>query len=81
MHFASVFEDMAPFKGWAEEDRLRMQTLGIGGEIAACGYGAMALKALADNVHGAVIAGPGHWIAEEQPAALTACLIDFLQGA
>jgi pimeloyl-ACP methyl ester carboxylesterase len=43
-------------------------------------YGAMALTALAHNVRGNVIAGAGHWIAEEQPAALTACLIDFLQG-
>jgi pimeloyl-ACP methyl ester carboxylesterase len=43
-------------------------------------YGEMVLKALADNVRGNVIAGPGHWIAEEQPAALAACLIDFLQG-
>ena len=80
MHFASVFEDMALFKGWAETGRLTMPTLGIGGEIAAGIYGEMALKALADNVRGNVIAGAGHWIAEEQPEALTACLIDFLQG-
>ncbi|MBY0507637.1 MAG: alpha/beta hydrolase [Bryobacteraceae bacterium] len=81
MHFASVFEDMAMFKHWAAAGPLTVPTLGIGGEIAAGVYGEIALKALAGDVRGAVIAGAGHWIAEEQPAALSACLIDFLQGA
>ncbi|MGL5839123.1 MAG: alpha/beta fold hydrolase [Sphingorhabdus sp.] len=80
MHFASVFEDMALFKGWAESGRLAMPCLGIGGEIAAGVYGEMALKALADNVQGAVIAKAGHWIAEEQPEALNTCLLDFLSA-
>lgn len=78
MHFASVFEDMALFKAWAGAGRLTMPTLGIGGEIAAGIYGEMALRALADDVRVAVIAGAGHWIAEEQPAALTECLVGFL---
>jgi pimeloyl-ACP methyl ester carboxylesterase len=78
MHFASVFEDMALFKGWAEAGRLAMPCLGIGGEIAAGIYGEMALKALAEKVSGAVIPKAGHWIAEEQPEALNKCLLDFL---
>jgi pimeloyl-ACP methyl ester carboxylesterase len=80
MHFASVFDDMALFKGWAEGTRLDMPCLGIGGEIAAGVYAEMALKALADNVRGAVIAKAGHWIAEEQPEALNQCLLDFLSA-
>jgi pimeloyl-ACP methyl ester carboxylesterase len=80
MHFASVFEDMALFKGWAESSRLAMPCLGIGGEIAAGVYGEMALKALANDVQGAVIAKAGHWIAEEQPEALNTCLLDFLKA-
>lgn len=77
MHFASVFEDMAQFKTWAESSRLGMPCLGIGGEIAAGIYGEMALKALADDVRGTVISKAGHWIAEEQPEALNQCLLDF----
>lgn len=80
MHFASVFEDMALFKGWAESRRLTMPCLGIGGEIAAGVYGEMALKALADDVRGAVIPRAGHWIAEEQPTALNQCLLDFISA-
>jgi pimeloyl-ACP methyl ester carboxylesterase len=81
MHFASVFKDMELFKDWAGNTRLAMPCLGIGGEIAAGIYGEMALKALADNVSGAVIAKAGHWIAEEQPEALNQCLLDFLKSS
>lgn len=79
MHFASVFEDMALFKAWAEADQLKMPTLGIGGEIAAGAYSEMALEALAHTVRGKVIAAAGYWVAEEQPEALTTCIIDFLR--
>jgi pimeloyl-ACP methyl ester carboxylesterase len=81
MHFASVFKDMELFKNWASSTRLPMPCLGIGGEIAAGIYGEMALKALADNVSGAVIGKAGHWIAEEQPEALNQCLLDFLKSS
>lgn len=81
MHFASVFEDIELFKGWAASRRLTMPCLGIGGEIAAGIYAEMALKALADNVRGAVVPKAGHWIAEEQPEALHAILLPFLQQA
>jgi pimeloyl-ACP methyl ester carboxylesterase len=81
MHFASVFKDIELFKNWASSMRLTMPCLGIGGEIAAGIYGEMALKALADNVSGAVIAKAGHWIAEEQPEALNQCLLDFLKSS
>ena len=79
MHFASVFEDTELFKTWSASRRLTMPCLGIGGEIAAGIYAEMALKALADNVQGAVIPKAGHWIAEEQPAALQETLLAFLQ--
>jgi pimeloyl-ACP methyl ester carboxylesterase len=81
MHFASVFKDMELFKNWAGGARLAIPCLGIGGEIAAGIYGEMALKALADNVSGAVISKAGHWIAEEQPEALNQCLLEFLKSS
>ena len=80
MHFASVFQDIEAFKGWASSQRLTMPCLGIGGEIAAGMYAQMALNALADNVQGAVIPKTGHWIAEEQPEAFHAVLLPFLKG-
>jgi pimeloyl-ACP methyl ester carboxylesterase len=81
MHFASVFDDIEAFKSWSSSKRLTMPCLGIGGEIAAGMYAEMALKALADNVKGAVIPKSGHWIAEEQPDALVGVLLPFLKGA
>lgn len=80
MHFASVFEDMAKFREWSAASRLKMPALGIGGETAAGAYPEMALKALGDDVRGLVIPKAGHWIAEEQPAALNAALIAFARG-
>ena len=35
---------------------------------------------VADNVRSVVIPNPGHWVAEEQPAALLAEVIPFLAG-
>jgi hypothetical protein len=55
-----------------------MPALGVVGEIAAGPYAEMALKALASDVRGAVIAKAGLWIAEEQPDALAESLISFL---
>ncbi len=81
MHFASVFEDLELFKRWASSQRLAMPCLGIGGEIAAGAYAEMALKALANSVQGAVIAKAGHWVAEEQPEALSSLLVSFLKDA
>jgi pimeloyl-ACP methyl ester carboxylesterase len=80
MHFASVFEDMEWFVAQAAATRLPMLCLGIGGALAAGAYPEMALKALADDVAGVVIQDAGHWIAEEQPAALARSILDLLQG-
>lgn len=78
MHFASVFEDTALFKGWAANRRLQMPVIGIGGEAAAGGYPEMALSAFSNKATGAVVPKAGHWIAEEQPDALNKCLLGFL---
>jgi pimeloyl-ACP methyl ester carboxylesterase len=79
MHFASAFEDTALFKVWAAKGKLAMPSLGIGGEVAAGPYPEMALKALATDARGTVIANAGHWIAEEQPTALSDALVSFMR--
>ncbi|WP_298123809.1 alpha/beta hydrolase [Brevundimonas sp.] len=79
MQFASVFEDMAWFKARAVEGRLSLPCLGVGGAGAAGGWPEMALRALADDVQGAVIPDAGHWLAEEQALALSETLLEFLR--
>ncbi|MGH3140628.1 MAG: alpha/beta fold hydrolase [Gaiellales bacterium] len=57
---------------------LSMPVLAIGGERS---YGAdvgKIMEPLADDVHGVVIPGAGHWVAEEAPDAMLAELTAFL---
>lgn len=79
MHFASVFEDMEWFKAQAVAKRLQMPCLGIGGALAAGPYPEMALRALADQVQGAVIDKAGHWLAEERPEQLFVAIRKMLE--
>lgn len=78
MHFASVWQDMALFKGWGEGGKLAMPVLALGGEKGAGAFPEMAMRQLATDVTGAVIVEAGHWLAEEQPEVLAARLVDFL---
>ena len=55
-----------------------MPILGVGGEIAAGGF-MQALGQLGSDVDTAIIERAGHWLAEEQPEALNALLVDFLK--
>jgi hypothetical protein len=36
------------------------------------------MKLVADDVHGVVLAGSGHWVAEQAPEALLTALTKFL---
>ena len=61
--------------------KLPMPVLGIGGEG---GMGAIIgdhLRHVAGNVRAVNIQGAGHWVAEEQPAAVTDALLAFLPAA
>jgi len=59
--------------------RLRMPVLAVGGE-SSYGTGMVAaLQPAAENVHGAVIRGAGHWIMEEQPAQTVRVLLPFIE--
>jgi pimeloyl-ACP methyl ester carboxylesterase len=65
--------------------RLRMPVLAIGGEASFGEHVADAMKLVADDVQSLVIAGVGHFVAEEAPdemlAALTAFLAPYRDGA
>ncbi|HEX2432878.1 MAG TPA: alpha/beta hydrolase [Gaiellaceae bacterium] len=58
--------------------RLPMPVLALGGEESGGENPANAMKLVADDVLGAVLAGAGHWVAEQAPEELLAALTEFL---
>jgi pimeloyl-ACP methyl ester carboxylesterase len=65
--------------------RLTMPVLAIGGEGSYGPHVGEVMTSLADDVQSAVIAGAGHWVAEQAPeellAALTAFLAPYREGS
>jgi pimeloyl-ACP methyl ester carboxylesterase len=55
-----------------------MPVLAIGGEESGGENAANAMKLVADDVHGVVLRGSGHWVAEQAPDQLLASLTEFL---
>ena len=58
--------------------RLTMPVLAIGGEQSGGDGVAATMKLVADDVKGVVLAGSGHWVAEQAPEQLLSELTDFL---
>jgi pimeloyl-ACP methyl ester carboxylesterase len=58
--------------------RLTMPVLAIGGEESAGEGVAATMRLVADDVKGVVLAGSGHWVAEQAPEELLAALTEFL---
>jgi pimeloyl-ACP methyl ester carboxylesterase len=58
--------------------RLAMPVLAIGGEESGGENAANAMKLVADDVHGVVLSGAAHWVAEQAPEELLAALTEFL---
>jgi pimeloyl-ACP methyl ester carboxylesterase len=58
--------------------RLTMPVLAIGGAASYGDHVEEAVKLVADDVHGVVIADTGHWVAEEAPEEMLAALTEFL---
>jgi pimeloyl-ACP methyl ester carboxylesterase len=63
-----------------QSGKLKMPVLTVGGEISTLGpvMGEM-MTEVADHVRSVRVPGTAHFIAEENPAALTAELLDFLR--
>ena len=55
-----------------------MPVLAIGGAASYGPHVGEAMKPLADDVQSVVIAGAGHWVAEQAPEELLAALTTFL---
>jgi pimeloyl-ACP methyl ester carboxylesterase len=58
--------------------RLTMPVLAIGGEESTGETVGNTMKLVADDVQTMVLAGSGHWVAEQAPEQLLAALIPFL---
>jgi pimeloyl-ACP methyl ester carboxylesterase len=71
--------------GQRKTQRLTMPVLAIGGEFSFGDHVEGAMKLVADDVHGVVIEGVGHFVAEEAPnemlEALTAFLAPYREAA
>ncbi|MHB9757245.1 alpha/beta fold hydrolase [Streptomyces sp. BYX5S] len=61
-----------------ERQRLTVPVLGISGSHGSIPDMAASLKPWADRVTGVVVPDAGHFIPEEQPAAVAAALVDFI---
>lgn len=63
----------------ARNGRLTVPVLAVGGAMSTSGalVGEM-MREVADRVTGYVVPGTAHWIAEENPEALTTALLEFL---
>ncbi len=55
-----------------------MPVLAMGGEQSGGGGVAATMRLVADDVEGVVLAGAGHWVAEQAPEQLLAALTNFL---
>jgi pimeloyl-ACP methyl ester carboxylesterase len=55
-----------------------MPLLAVGGDHSFGATMATVMRAAADDVQESVIAGSGHWLMEEQPAATVAAIRAFL---
>lgn len=77
--FKAFPQDGVDNRAFVAKGKLKMPVLAIGG---AKSYGANLAGEIgfaADDVKSEVIAGSGHWLMEEQPAATTAAILRFLQ--
>ena len=61
-----------------KEQRLTMPVLAIGGAESSGDMVGATMQLVADNVQTVVVAGAGHWVAEQAPEELLAALTTFL---
>jgi len=79
--FAAFDQDAIDNRAWlAAHGKLTMPVLAVGGEKSFGPMMATVMRAGATNVTEGVVPGSGHWIMEENPAATTKLVRDFLDG-
>jgi pimeloyl-ACP methyl ester carboxylesterase len=76
--FAAFSRDALDNQAFAGTGKLAMPVLALGAESSFGAMQADVLRCVAKDVTGQVIAGSGHWLMEEQPAATVAAIAAFL---
>lgn len=76
--FAAFDQDAIDNKAFLAEGKLTIPVLAIGGEKSFAATMATVARFAATDVTGTVIAGAGHWVMEEQPAATIKAVRSFL---
>ncbi|HEY2258052.1 MAG TPA: alpha/beta hydrolase [Variovorax sp.] len=76
--FAAFDQDVIDNREFLSHDRLKMPILAVGGQKSFGPMMATVMRAAGDNVTQAEVPDSGHWIMEENPAATTRLVLDFL---
>lgn len=76
--FAAFDQDATDNRVFLAQGKLAMPVLAVGGEKSFGPTMAVVMRAAASDVQEVVIAGSGHWLMEEQPAATVAAVRAFL---
>ena len=76
--FLAFSQDAADNRTFLAQGKLQMPVLGIGGEATFGPKIGAVMRCVADDVEDVIIPDCGHWITEEQPAATTKLVVDFL---
>jgi pimeloyl-ACP methyl ester carboxylesterase len=74
-------QDTADNRTFLAQGKLQMPVLALGGEATFGPMIGAVMRCVADNVEDVIIPDCGHWITEEQPAATTQLVADFLRRA
>jgi pimeloyl-ACP methyl ester carboxylesterase len=78
--FAAFGQDALDSRTYLVKGKLTMPVLAIGGEAAFGTMMATVMRFAATNVQEAIVPDSGHWIMEENPAATTERITDFLKS-
>jgi pimeloyl-ACP methyl ester carboxylesterase len=76
--FRTFPQDCADNKNLQSRGKLKMPVLAIGGQFSFASMMAIVMREVASNVEEALVPDAGHWIMEENPAATTKLVSDFL---
>ncbi len=78
--FAAFGQDALDSKAYLAKGKLTMPVLAIGGEAAFGTMMATVMRFAATDVQEAIVPASGHWIMEENPAATTKLVPNFLKS-